>query len=221
MNHLLDRVRHLQARIEKACESSGRDPGTVEVLPVSKRQAVSLIREASMLGFRTFGENYVQEGLAKAQELPDLRFILIGPLQRNKTKHALLHFQELMTVDRESLANRLIHTAEDLAVSRPAWIQVDLWNEGSKVGGCATGDLAGLIATLEAAPQLPFRGFMAIPPPGNSEAFHELSRLRQDWQQRLGRHLRLSMGMSDDLEAAIAAGSDQVRIGTALFGDRG
>lgn len=220
MSDLKQRVLEVQARIQRACESCGRAVETVELLPISKRHPASVIREASVLGFRMFGENYVQEGAAKAEALPDLGFALIGPLQRNKAKPALLHFQEIMTVDRPNLAQRLQQLATELDLVRGVWIQVDLWGEATKMGGCPESEIQELLDHLKDDSRLTLRGFMAIPPPESPSAFEELARLRDAWQQRLGRSLRLSMGMSDDLEAAIRAGSDQVRIGTALFGTR-
>ena len=220
MSALADRIQGLRARIRRACEAAGRDPGQVELLPVSKRQPMGLVREAAALGFRRFGENYVQEGVQKALEAPDLGFVLIGPLQRNKAKAALAGFQEIMTVDRPELALRLRHLAAELDLVRPVWIQLDLWGEDTKVGGCDEPGTEALFRALEDDPRLPVRGFLAIPPPGDAQAFGTLARLRADWEQRRGQRLRLSMGMSADLEQAIAAGSDQVRIGTAFFGAR-
>lgn len=220
MSGLAGRIAHVEARIRRACEGAGRDPGSVELLPVSKRQPLDLIREAWDLGYRRFGENYVQEGAAKAEAFPEAAFLLLGPLQRNKTRPALARFQELMSVDRLSLAQRLATQAAELDLARPVWIQVDLWDEATKEGGCSEGDLAALIEMLRREPRLPLAGFMALPPPGFPEAFNQMARLREGWQDRLGLPLRLSMGMSEDLEAAIAAGSDQVRIGTAFFGAR-
>ncbi|MBP1628638.1 MAG: pyridoxal phosphate enzyme, YggS family [Holophagaceae bacterium] len=214
------RVEILRARIQKACEACNRVPSSVELLPVSKRQPIELIQAASEVGFATFGENYVQEGLGKAQACPDLSFVLIGPLQRNKAKQALQHFTQIMTVDRPELALRLRHLAEELQLSRGIWIQMDLWGEETKQGGCSEAELPALIDALEGDVRLPLQGFLAIPPPGNPEAFQDMARLRQTWQDKLGQRLRLSMGMSDDLEEAIEAGSDQVRIGTAFFGER-
>ncbi|MDP1832408.1 MAG: YggS family pyridoxal phosphate-dependent enzyme [Geothrix sp.] len=217
---LADRIGGLRARIRRACEVAGRDPGSVELLPVSKKQPLSLIREAAALGFTRFGENYVQEGGDKAAASPELTFVLLGPLQRNKAKPALQHFAEIQSLDRPELAERLRHLAEDLHVVRPVWIQVDLWDEATKLGGCAEADLPALIAALGGDARLPLRGFMAIPPPEDEGAFILLAKLRDRLQQDLGQPLRLSMGMSADLEAAIAAGSDQIRIGTAFFGER-
>jgi PLP dependent protein len=220
MNPLFDRVQALRGRIQRACEGCGRNPDSVELLPVSKRQPLSLIRHASELGFRTFGENYVQEGAGKALELPELRFLLIGPLQRNKARPALEHFQEIMTIDRPELALRLQHVAAELKLARRVWMQVDLWGETTKMGGCPATGIEAVFRVLESDPWLTWDGFLAIPPPGIPQAFSEMAALREAWQQRLGRALRLSMGMSEDLEAAIMAGSDQVRIGTAFFGER-
>jgi len=217
---LLQRIEGLQARIQRTCEASGRDPATLELLPVSKKQPVALLREAAALGFTRFGENYVQEGADKAAALPELAFVLLGPLQRNKAKAALQHFAELQSLDRPELVERLRRLAEELGVVRPVWIQVDLWDEATKLGGCTGTDLPALIETLGNDARLPLRGLMAIPPPEDAGAFTLMAALRDRLQQDLGHPLLLSMGMSDDLEAAIAAGTDQIRIGTAFFGER-
>ncbi|WLT32880.1 YggS family pyridoxal phosphate-dependent enzyme [Geothrix sp. PMB-07] len=217
---LRDRIEGLRARIRKACEASGRDPASIELLPVSKKQPLALIREAAGSGFARFGENYVQEGADKATAALDLQFVLLGPLQRNKAKPALQHFAEIQSLDRPDLAERLRRLAEELDVVRPVWIQVDLWDESTKQGGCSEADLPALLAALGGDARLPLRGLMAIPPPQDAGAFTQLADLRDHLQQDLGQPLRLSMGMSGDLETAIAAGSDQIRIGTAFFGER-
>lgn len=220
MNSLIGPVEALLKRIQDACERFGRDPVDIELLPVSKHQSKDALREAAALGYRLFGENYVQEAVTKRQSMPDLEFVLIGPLQRNKAKAALQNFQEIMTIDRPSLAQRLSHLADEMELLRGLWIQVDLWNETTKAGGCAESDILAILAEIEGCRFLPFRGFMAIPPPGDLSAFGELSKLRERWQQKLGHKLRLSMGMSSDLEDAIRCGSDQIRVGTAFFGQR-
>ena len=217
---LEDRVAALRTRVLRACESAGRDSQTVELLPVSKKQPLVLVREAANLGFSRFGENYVQEGAEKALAAPDLEFVLLGPLQRNKAKAALQHFRELQSLDRPDLAERLRRLAEELQVVRPVWLQVDLWDEATKQGGCAEADLPALLEALGNDERLPLTGLMAIPPPWEEGAFSQLADLRARLQDQLGRSLSLSMGMSGDLEAAIAAGSDQIRIGTAFFGER-
>jgi hypothetical protein len=215
-----NRLEGLRARIQRACEASERPPSSIELLPVSKRQPLALIREAAALGFTRFGENYVQEGADKAAASPDLSFVLLGPLQRNKVRPALQCFAEIQSLDRPDLAERLRRIAKELDVVRPVWIQVDLWEEATKWGGCAEADLPAVIEALGGDPRLPLQGLMAIPPPGELRAFAQMADLRARLQQELGQRLRLSMGMSGDLEAAIAAGSDQVRIGTAFFGER-
>ena len=220
MSELAERIDRLRARIAAACQVVDRPVTAVELLPVSKRQPVELIRAAAGLGFSRFGENYVQEGGLKRREAPELQFVLIGPLQRNKARPALEDFREIMTLDRPELAERLRRLAEELDLVRPVWIQVDLWDEASKQGGCGEPDVAAVLAALGGDPRLPFQGFMAIPPPAQPGAFAALAELRERWRQRLGRGLRLSMGMSGDLELAIAAGADQLRIGTAFFGAR-
>lgn len=220
MTPLGDRVEALRARIARACEAAGRDSGSVELLPVSKKQPIELIDEAAALGFARFGENYVQEGAAKAEARPALAFTLLGPLQRNKAKQALQTFAEIQTVDRVELAQRLGRLAEELDLRRSVWIQMDLWNEASKVGGCSGAALPALLDAIKASPRLRLKGLMAIPPPESPGAFTQLALLRDSLQQRLGLPLELSMGMSGDLEAAVAAGSSQVRIGTAFFGER-
>jgi PLP dependent protein len=217
---LVDRIKSLQVRIQRACEAAGRDPDCIELLPVSKKQPLSLIREAANLGFSRFGENYVQEGADKSAALPELSFVLLGPLQRNKARTAVQHFAEIQSLDRPELVERLRRIVEELGLVRPVWIQVDLWEEATKLGGCSEAELPALIEVLGEDSRLPLKGFMAIPPPGDRSAFLELATLRERVQQDRGQRLHLSMGMSGDLEEAIAAGSDQVRIGTAFFGER-
>ena len=217
---LAQRIEGLRVRIQRACDAADREPSSVELLPVSKKQPLSLIREAAEMGFTRFGENYVQEGADKAAASPELAFVLLGPLQRNKAKPALQHFAEIQSLDRPELAERLRRLTEELEVVRPVWIQLDLWDEATKLGGCTESDLPKLIAALGGDARLPLRGFMAIPPPEHEIAFTQMAELRERMQQDLGQPLRLSLGMSDDLEAAIAAGSDQIRIGTAFFGER-
>jgi pyridoxal phosphate enzyme (YggS family) len=218
--NLANRIEGLRTRIQRACEIAGREPSAIELLPVSKKQPLALILEAAELGFACFGENYVQEGADKAVAAPDLSFMLLGALQRNKAKSALQHFTEIQSLDRPDLAERLRRLADELDVVRPVWIQVDLWDEATKQGGCAEANLPALLAALGGDARLPLQGFMAIPPPEDAGAFSQMADLQEQMQQELGQRLRLSMGMSSDLEAAIAAGSDQIRIGTAFFGER-
>ena len=220
MSLLADRVARLRTRIQRACAACGREPGGVELLPVSKRQPLELVREAAAMGFPRFGENYVQEGLRKGQEAPGLEFVLIGPLQRNKARAALLSFRQIMTVDRPELALRLRQLAAELDLTREIWLQVDLWGEATKVGGADPGGVDAVFRALDSDWRLPVAGFMAIPPPEDPGSFRAMAELREAWQQKAGRPFKVSMGMSADLEEAIRAGTDQVRIGTAFFGTR-
>jgi PLP dependent protein len=220
MTRLASNLQDVQTRIHRACEAASRNPDAIELLAVSKYHSIEAIRELANLGLQRFGENYVQEGSSKASALPDLEFVFIGPLQRNKAKPALTHFREIMTLDRPELATRLRHLAQELDVVRGVWIQVDLWGEATKMGGCTAEEIPMILDALGGDPHLPFRGFMTIPPPDRPKAFKQMAHLRETWQQKTGECLLLSMGMSHDLEAAIQAGTDQVRIGTALFGDR-
>ncbi|MDR0499337.1 MAG: YggS family pyridoxal phosphate-dependent enzyme [Holophagales bacterium] len=220
MGSFKERLERIRTRMSLATEACGRDAGSVSLLAVSKFHPSEALREAMESGITHFAENYVQEGMSKSALLPNATFALIGPLQRNKAKPALQYFHELLTVDRPELASRLSRLAEELRVCREIWIQVDLWGEISKVGGCPPSSVQSIINALGGSSILSLKGFMAIPPPGMTSAFSELAYFRETWQQRLGVRIQLSMGMSDDLEEAIKAGSDQIRIGTALFGER-
>lgn len=220
MPELDQRIAALRERIRTACDRANKPVNAVELLPVSKRHPLEAIRAALACGFHAFGENYVQEGAAKAQALPEARFLLLGPLQKNKVKPALQNFHEVLSVDRLELVQRMGRISEELGLTRPVWIQVDLWGEATKMGGCPAPLLDALIRELGQWRTLPLRGFMAIPPPELPEAFNQMAVLRSTWTDRLGIPLRLSMGMSDDLEEAILAGADQVRVGTDFFGPR-
>lgn len=214
-------------RIAGAARAAGRDPGEVELLAVSKTWPAESVREAFAAGQRAFGENYVQEGVAKVEALAGmgLEWHFIGPLQSNKTRLVANHFAWVHSVDRLKIAERL---AEQRDVHLPplnVCIQVNVSGEASK-SGVAPADLPTLAMAVAALPRLRLRGLMAIPEPTSDVAlqrarFASLRRLR-DRLNAAGLALdTLSMGMSDDLEAAIAEGSTMVRVGTAIFGTRG
>jgi PLP dependent protein len=195
----------------------GRASG-VTLLAVSKGHGVERIREAASAGQKAFGENYVQDALPKIAALPQLEWHLIGPLQSNKTRAAAEHFDWVQTLDREKIARRL---SDQRPVHRPALnvlIQVNISGEASK-GGTAPAAVRGLASAVAALPRLRLRGLMAIPAPGAREDFVRMRRLYDELRGQFGMDT-LSMGMSDDLEAAIAAGSTMVRVGTAIFGQR-
>lgn len=223
MSTLADNLSAISARIASAAQAVGRDPASVQLLAVSKTKPASAIREIHAAGVRDFGENYLQEALTKQQGLSDLPLIwhFIGPIQSNKTKAIAEHFDWVHSVDRLKIAQRL-------SEQRPAGLgplniclQVNVSGEDSK-SGCAPADLPALAAAVAALPNLRLRGLMAIPEPTEDRATQEaaFASLRK-LQEGLGLGLdTLSMGMSHDLEAAIAQGATWVRIGTALFGAR-
>jgi len=210
----------VKARVREARERSG-GACTVTLLAVSKGHGVQRIREAAAAGQKAFGENYVQDALPKIDALRDLQleWHLIGPLQSNKTRLAAEHFDWVQTLDREKIARRL---SDQRPVHRPALnvlIQVNVSGEGSK-SGVLPEEAERLAAAVAVMPRLRLRGLMAIPPAGDTAVFSRMKALFD----RLKRQFRmdtLSMGMSDDFEAAIAAGSSMVRVGTAVFGERG
>ncbi|MDO8930921.1 MAG: YggS family pyridoxal phosphate-dependent enzyme [Rhodocyclaceae bacterium] len=216
----------VQDRIAAACAAARRDPRSVRLLAVSKTWPAARVRAAAACGLRAFGENYVQEALTKIATLADLglEWHFIGPLQSNKTRPVAENFAWAHSVERLKIAERL-------SVQRPAGlaplqvcIQVNVSGEASK-SGCAPDEAAALAAAVAQLPNLKLRGFMAIPEPTDDDALLR-SRFRRvrDILASLnagGMALdTLSMGMSHDLEAAIAEGATIVRIGTALFGER-
>jgi len=219
----LERVRK---RIATAAMASGRDPGEVRLLAVSKTKPLAMIREAYDAGQRDFGENYLQELVKKAEaltELSDIRWHMIGHLQTNKAKLAARHASVVHTVDSQRLAEALGQRRAELARPLPVLIEVNIGGEAQKAG-CTPNEVGDLLTTVEREPWLELRGLMTVPPFSDDPAiaqrcFENLRALRDahGGQQRLP---ELSMGMSDDLEQAIAAGATLVRVGTAIFGAR-
>jgi len=223
MSTIADNLSALAARIQRAAEAVGRDPASVHLLAVSKTKPASAIREIHAAGVRDVGENYLQEALGKQQELGDLPLIwhFIGPIQSNKTKAIAEHFDWVHSVDRLKIAQRLSEQRPQGLPPLNICLQVNVSGEDSK-SGCAAADLPALAHAVAALPNLRLRGLMAIPEPSEDRAEQEaaFATLRQ-LQDSLNLGLdTLSMGMSHDLEAAIAQGATWVRIGTALFGAR-
>ncbi|MBH3409766.1 YggS family pyridoxal phosphate-dependent enzyme [Pseudomonas putida] len=223
MSTIADNLSALAARIHNAAQAAGRDPASVRLLAVSKTKPASAIREIYAAGVRDVGENYLQEALAKQQELGDLPLIwhFIGPIQSNKTKAIAEHFDWVHSVDRLKIAQRLSEQRPAGLPPLNICLQVNVSGEDSK-SGCAPADLPALAKDVAALPNLCLRGLMAIPEPTEDRAAQEaaFASLKQ-LQASLGLGLdTLSMGMSPDLEAAIAQGATWVRIGTALFGAR-
>ena len=216
----------MRARIAAAARRYGRDPKTIRLLAVSKQQPVSALRELVTHGQLQIGESYLQEALPKIATLTDLRieWHYIGQIQSNKTRPIAEQFQWVHTVDRLKIAERL--NEQRLAVSLPlnVCIQVKLGNESGK-GGATPAEIPALAHSVRQLPRLRLRGLMCLPPPRETfdeqiVYFRECAALLQSLNQT-GQSLdTLSMGMSEDLEAAIAAGATIVRVGTALFGAR-
>lgn len=209
----------VRERIAQAAQNAGRNATDVALLAVSKTQPAQAVRAAYEAGQRAFGENYVQEAIAKMDALADLagqiEWHLIGPLQANKTRVVAQRFDWVQSLDRLRVAQRL-------ADQRPAWlaplnvcIQVNISGEASK-SGAEPGDVPALARAIAALPRLHLRGLMAVPAPGSGAAPHRALRELAD---ALALPVR-SMGMSDDLDDAIAHGSTMVRVGTAIFGAR-
>lgn len=224
------RYAEIERRIQSACERSGRSRATVRLIGASKRQPLAVLSAAYRCGLRCFGENRVQEAVAKAPELPaDIEWHLLGPLQSNKVKKAVALFRVVQAIDRIAIAVELDREAirQDRRIS--GLIEVNLGAEESKHGFPAEA-LARTLAPLAKLENLEIRGLMAIPPPGTSAEdsrpyFRRLAALRDELLRRPEWQARnfageLSMGMSDDFEVAVEEGATQVRIGSALFGPR-
>jgi pyridoxal phosphate enzyme (YggS family) len=227
-----ERLARIRARIERAAERAGRPPGGVTLMGVSKTQPASAVAEAFQAGLAVFGENRVQEGLAKSRELaskiaPGIEWHLIGPLQSNKVRAALGLFHTIHSLDRLSIAEAVEREAERRGVAVTGFLEVNLGSEGTKHGFPAEG-LAETVRPLAAFQHLRIVGLMAIPPLGRAAEesrpwFRRLRELRNElavlpeWAGFPG---WLSMGMSDDFEVAVEEGATHVRVGTALFGPR-
>ncbi len=213
-------------RIADAAIAAGRDPAMVRLLAVSKTWPADSVREAAAAGQRAFGENYVQEGAAKVDELAGLglEWHFIGPLQSNKTRLVANRFSWVHSIDRLKIAERLSEQRDVHLPPLEVCIQVNVSGEASK-SGVAPPDLPELARAVAALPRLRLRGLMAIPEPTPDVALQRARfaslRAMRDELNAAGLALdTLSMGMSDDLEAAIAEGSTLVRVGTAIFGSR-
>lgn len=214
------------ARLGAAAQAVGRSPEAVRLLAVSKLQPPDAVRALHGCGQRVFGENYVQEALAKMDALADLdlEWHLIGPLQSNKTREVAERFAWVHSVDRLKIARRLSDQRPAGMPPLQICLQVNIDDEDSKAG-CAPADLPALAEAVLALPGVRLRGLMCIPRPGNVAALAALAKTHADLRARLPALAdqpfdTLSMGMSDDLSEAVAAGSTLVRVGTALFGAR-
>ena len=223
MSTIAENIAKVGERIRAAAQASGRDLDHIGLLAVSKTKPAAAVREAFAAGVRDFGENYLQEALEKQAELSELPLIwhFIGPIQSNKTKPIAEHFAWVHSVDRLKIAQRLSEQRPNHLPPLNICLQVNVSAEDSK-SGCAPSELAALAEAVSQLPNLRLRGLMAIPEPTDDvaaqrAAFARLRELRDGLPLPLD---TLSMGMSHDLDAAIAEGATWVRIGTALFGAR-
>jgi pyridoxal phosphate enzyme (YggS family) len=226
-----DNLQAVRKRIAAAARAAGRDPAAITLLAVSKTHPARRVVEAVEAGQRAFGENYVQEAVHKMDAIAGgsaqaiaLEWHLIGPLQSNKTRVVAERFDWVQTIDRQKIAERLSAQRPETHAPLNVLVQVNVSGEASKSGvePQVALELAQAVARL---PRLRLRGLMAIPEPTDDAAlqrtrFHVLRELLEAAQARGLVLDTLSMGMSDDMEAAIAEGATMVRIGTAIFGAR-
>ena len=228
MRSIHDNLQAVRGRIAHAARAAGRDPGSVTLLAVSKTHPAALVEQALASGQRSFGENYVQEAVEKMDALAGklgqeraraLEWHMIGPLQSNKTRLVAARFDWVQSVESEKIARRL---SEQRPAGLPALnilVQVNVSGEASK-SGVAPDAVAALANAISSLPNLKLRGLMAIPEPGaDAVRYQELRGLYERLKPEF-RFDTLSVGMSDDLDDAIAGGSTMVRIGTAIFGAR-
>ncbi len=226
---LADRLSAVRARIAEAATAAGRNPADVLLLGVTKTHPPETAQAAVRLGLVDLAENRVQELLDKQAEVEGARWHLVGSLQRRKARdvigaHVLIH-----SVDRRSLVDELSRRAERIGVLQRTLIQVNVGDDPAK-GGCHLTETAELVAYARTRSHLAVEGLMTIPPMAPPDVdpasaarphFAALREQRDAMRERFPEVAHLSMGMSDDLEAAVAEGATMVRVGTALFGPRG
>ena len=226
-NDLIDRYQRLTERLRQAESRYGRAEGSVSLVAVSKTYPADHVRMVATQGQRDFGENQIQDAMTKIPVLEDVgcSWHFIGPIQSNKCRDVAFHFDWVHSIDRTKIAKRL----SDLrpADSEPIniFIQVNLQNESTK-SGVLPDELGVLVNDVKNLPNLKLRGLMAIPVPEaifnrQRATFAELRELLEATNQNCRTNMNcLSMGMTDDLEAAVAEGATHVRVGTAIFGPR-
>ncbi|MCR4542381.1 YggS family pyridoxal phosphate-dependent enzyme [Pseudomonas sp. 18.1.10] len=223
MSTIADNIELVSQRIRAAADAAQRDASSIHLLAVSKTKPAQAVREAYAAGMRDFGENYLQEALGKQAELTDLplSWHFIGPIQSNKTRAIAENFAWVHSVERLKIAQRLSEQRPADLPPLNICIQVNVSGEASK-SGCTPADLPALAQAISALPRLQLRGLMAIPEPTDDRAAQDAAFATvRELQAGLNLPLdTLSMGMSHDLESAIAQGATWVRIGTALFGAR-
>ncbi len=215
----------LQQEIAKSREKRANFPDNVRLIAVSKRQPIEKIEEAYQSGHRDFGENFVQEGVEKIQKLDksDIQWHMLGAIQSRKCKDIATHFDWVQSVDRIKVINKLNQAREGLSPLNVC-IQVNLFGEVQKAGVDSTSCFE-LAEAVQEAEHLTLRGIMALPPKQTEHdkqlaQFEEIAALYRQISDKYPQVDTLSIGMSGDFEAAITAGSNMVRIGTAIFGQR-
>jgi pyridoxal phosphate enzyme (YggS family) len=226
MSTIESNLQVVRARIAAAARAAGREPGAVALLAVSKAFAAEAVRAAHAAGQSEFGENYLQEGVEKIAALSALPIVwhFIGPIQSNKTRPIAEHFDWVHSVEREKIARRLAEARPQHRGLLDICLQVNVSGEASK-SGVAPDEVRALAEAVRALPRLRLRGLMAVPEPSDDV---ELQRRRFRGLRVLLEQLNsagfgldtLSMGMSQDLEAAVMEGATIVRVGTAIFGER-
>ena len=235
MDTIASRLASVEQRMAAACAAHGRAPGTVTLLAVSKTFGADAVCEAAQAGQRAFGENYIQEGVDKIAEVSRrlapqgiergaLQWHCIGPIQSNKTRLVAEHFDWAHSIDRLKIAQRLSEQRPEALAPLQVCLQVNI-DGGANKSGVAPHETLELARAVQALPRLRLRGLMTIPEPGDDYAaqlaVHQQAHAL--WLQLRAQGIALdtlSMGMSADLEAAIAAGSTMVRVGSAIFGAR-
>jgi pyridoxal phosphate enzyme (YggS family) len=226
MSTLASALQSVRARIDRAARAAGRGGSEIQLLAVSKTWPAPRLREAWQAGQRAFGENYAQEGVQKIGQLSDLtiEWHFIGPVQSNKTRALAENFAWVHSVDREKIAERLSAARPPELPPLNVCLQVNVSGEATK-GGVAPADVCALARAVARLPHMRLRGLMTLPQPEHDqEAQRKWFRMLREIRDRVAAEGialdTLSMGMSDDLEAAILEGATIVRVGTAVFGPR-
>lgn len=228
MHKIDDNLHKVTARIAQAAHAARRDPCSVRLIAVSKTQPAAALEQAYRAGQRLFGENYVQEALDKKLQLDHLSGIewhFIGPIQSNKTRAIANNFAWIHSIDREKIARRLNEQRAPELPALQVCVQVNIDDESSKAG-VTLAELPALAAAVAELPRLQLRGLMTIPAPSSDiqQQLKSFARLRDALTELTAQGVpgldTLSMGMSGDLEAAIASGATMVRVGTDIFGAR-
>ncbi|WP_413242904.1 YggS family pyridoxal phosphate-dependent enzyme [Pseudidiomarina sp.] len=227
MNTIAQRLKEVRNQIAAACKEASRDPADVQLLAVSKTRPVAEILEARQAGQTEFGENYVQEGISKITDLAEHKELVwhfIGPIQSNKTRDIAGSFAWVHSIDRSKIARRLSEQRDDSLPPINVLIQVNIDQEETKAG-VLPAEIRSLAEQISSLPRLRLRGLMAIPAATADDtererSFASMQSLYLELQAQYDHIDTLSMGMSDDLFAAIKYGATTVRVGTAIFGSR-